>query len=334
MPSLRNKLTFTLGVHGVQGSSGPEATRFSTLASTCEPSSRLGARDLTCLTRLDALGRYEQTIAESWDDVQTVECYLPPLEAGWHNMTIHVAHITKSVIQSPSEGNERDDHTKPLRGPEEGLGRARWLERIARVYNQHPSRTLVTAQGDVIQTLLVVPQVQSLSTQVSGMLGRQELVITGSGFSPADPDTGSCAKNRVKLAGIPCLLTFCTATELRCMVSPRTAAAGSAVPLPSTFGLRRISYRSDSQTAANVVTNDTFTSGGLYSDGVQRSEVFDGVFVAPRTAWYTFSVLARSRCDLTVGRTGGPTLTAACPSNYNPSYDFLGFNHISGSVRH
>jgi hypothetical protein len=251
-------------------------------------------------------------------------------------MSIHVAHFIKSVIKSPNEGNARDEHTQPLRGPEEGLGGAMWKPSRFRHPNSYPAQMLVTARGDTINTMLVVPQVQSLSTQVSGILGRQVLVISGSGFASPDGVTGSCAKNAVTLAGTPCAVSFCNTSQLRCTIAPmRAPTATPTMPFESTFGLRRTTFSSDTQSVANMITQDTYTSGGLYSTAMQRSELFEAVFVAPQTAWYTFSVLARSRCELAIGEShnfSGPMRTATCPSNYNPSYDFLGFDHLMGTV--
>lgn len=181
--------------------------------------------------------RYEQTISQSWDSLVEVQCYLPPLEAGWHNMSIHVAHFTKSVIQSPSEGNVRDMHTQPLRGPTEGLGSAMWNGAVGRRAWYHPERTLVSVVGDTVHTMLVVPQMQSMSTQISGVLGRHELVIRGSGFAPSN---GTCAKNTVMLSGVPCAVTSCTPSEIKCSIGPMSADSHiSTAPFPSTFGLHR-----------------------------------------------------------------------------------------------
>ena len=152
-------------------------------------------------------------------------------------MSIHVAHFTKSVIKSPSEGNERDSHTEPLRDMSEGLGNVMWNPTITRDYYDWPSRTLVSARGHDIHTMLVVPQIQSLSSHRSGMLGRQELVIVGSGFAASN---GSCAKNTVTLSGVACFVTFCNASQLRCTVGPMNSTGYiDSQPFPSTFGMTR-----------------------------------------------------------------------------------------------
>lgn len=112
-----------------------------------------------------------------------------------------------------------------------------WRDRSAYRYYHNPERTLVSAIGDAVHTVLVVPQIQSISTQTSGILGRQELVITGSGFAASD---GTCKQNVVSLSGVPCAVTSCSASEIRCGVGPQSMAGYVAsAPFPSTFGLYR-----------------------------------------------------------------------------------------------
>ena len=61
------------------------------------------------------LSLYEQQLTESWDEFVELVCYLPVMEAGAQNFTVHITSQTKSVIESPG-----DTVTVPFRGREEG----------------------------------------------------------------------------------------------------------------------------------------------------------------------------------------------------------------------
>ena len=69
------------------------------------------------------------------------------------------------------------------------------------------------------------------------------------GFAGSSTAHG-CGKNRVRLAGVECLVTECSAAELRCTVGTRfdpdylgaDPETGVHPPYPSTFGLRRRLY--------------------------------------------------------------------------------------------
>lgn len=63
--------------------------------------------------------------------------------------------------------------------------------------------------------LLIVPQLQGFSTQVSGKLGRHTLEIVGSGFAYK---RGGCKSNAVMVGGVKCEVTSCTASSLFCTV--------------------------------------------------------------------------------------------------------------------
>ena len=122
---------------------------------------------------------------------------------------MHINHLAKGVIKGDSD----DVGTKPFRNANHGLGDARFDE------------SLMHAQGSDANTLLIVPQVESLSTQASGINGRHTLTIRGSGF-----DSGAdCVGNKVELAGVPCQIISCSATELKCIVG----AVDSTKPSPA-----------------------------------------------------------------------------------------------------
>ena len=98
---------------------------------------------------------YEQEVARSWAEDVDVTCYLPELKAGRYNYSVLVNHLAPGVISN----GEDEPGTKMFRGSDDGLGHARFGE------------GLVTARGADAKMFLVVPQVERLSTQVSGKLG-------------------------------------------------------------------------------------------------------------------------------------------------------------------
>ena len=259
------------------------------------------------------LDLYEQVVAETREEDLDLQCYLPILEAGAHNFTVRVKHYTESVIQSPG-----DTHTLPFRGRDEGLGNAMIAQdkpwSIAQAWNV--GHDLVIAAGAEVYTVLVVPQIASISTQKSGLLGRQTVVIRGSGFSPASGTKG-CSGNVVKLAGVGCAVTSCTHNELHCIVGRASAAgAETAAPFASTFGLRQVTYASLSMPPMFPTTSgrqsDAAFTGAVVSSLFEkaagigmlvRSEHLMGVFVAPLSAWYSFYVASAENCQLQIGLT-------------------------------
>jgi plastocyanin len=281
------------------------------------------------------LDLYEQVVAKTREEDLDLQCYLPILEAGRHNFTVQVKHYTESVIQSPG-----DTHTLPFRDHDEGLGRALLSEKhawsIADTWNH--GYDLVRAVGSEVYSVHVVPQIASISTQRSGLLGRQTMVIRGSGFSPAS-DARGCTGNVIKLAGVECAVTSCTHNELHCIVG-RAAGAGAetAAPFTSTTGLRRVTY--DSATSPPDVPAGPFRSDSTFAQGLVssvytvqnaigyrvRSEHLLGFFVAPASAWYSFYVASADACELKVGKTNtisGDTVSATC--SRDPRYDY--FSH-------
>jgi len=291
-----------------------------------------GARKVGTPLLQFGLDLYEQVVAEDWDERTTIQCYLPALEAGWKNISVHVAHQTKSVIQSPG-----DTHTLPFRGRNEGLGNAQAFSKISREYDQ-PSEDLVTVHGgSSISQVLVVPQLQSLSTSASGLLGRQTLEIQGSGFAPRSEEHG-CSSNVVRLAGVRCPVTECNSSRLLCTVAPRDSTGfEGAGPFQSGFGLVRTMHSSDSFSASSITSQETFTSGGLLATTSARADQIRGVFIAPQTAWYSFQVTGRRRCSLSVHADADDSsaeLTSATCRN-SPSddryYDYIAPNYLSGS---
>ena len=281
------------------------------------------------------LDLYEQVVAETRDEELDLQCYLPILEAGRHNFTVQVKHYTESVIQSPG-----DTHTLPFRDHDEGLGRAILFENKAWTISSTWShgRDLVRAAGSEVYTVHVVPQIASISTQRSGLLGRQTMVIRGSGFSPASGKEG-CTNNVIRLAGVECAVTSCTHDELHCIVG-RAAGAGAetAAPFTSTFGLRRVSY--DAATRPADVPAGAFRTDGTFAEGMLssvftlqaaigarvRSEHLLGFFVAPVSAWYSFYVASADACELKIGQTNdisGDGVAATC--SRDSRYDY--FSH-------
>ena len=259
------------------------------------------------------LDLYEQVVAETREEDLDLQCYLPILEAGAHNFTVRVKHYTESVIQSPG-----DTHTLPFRERNEGLGYAMIAQdkpwSIDQTWNV--GHDLVSAAGAEVYTVLVVPQIASISTQQSGLLGRQTVVIRGSGFSPASGAKG-CSGNVVKLAGVGCAVTSCTHNELHC-IAGRASAAGAetAAPFASTFGLRQVTYSSRSKPPNFPTTllrqSDAAFTGAMVSSIYEKeaaiglpvqSEHLIGVFVAPLSAWYSFYVASADSCQLQIGMT-------------------------------
>ena len=144
---------------------------------------------------------YEQEIAKSWTEDLDVTCYLPELEAGRYNYSVMVNHLAPGVIVSDDD----EAGTKMFKGPDDGLGYARFSE------------SHVTARGHDAKLFLLLPQTADLSTQKSGRLGGHLLTIEGSGFDKA----ADCADNDVRLSGVKCRVLSCTGTELMWCVTAR-----------------------------------------------------------------------------------------------------------------
>jgi len=243
----------------------------------CEGMKRRGAPKLS-------FGRdYEQQIAEQWDEDGDVTCYLPELEAGRYNYSVEVNHLAPGVI-----AGEDDPGTKLFRTSEHGLGAARFNE------------GLVRAEIGNAHTLLVVPQIESFSTQVSGSHGQHTLVITGSGFSAGD----GCASNTVVISGVECPITSCTPAEIQCTVqaAPNPATPAANPPHAGSFGLARTT-----KAGGIVVSKDTYHNH-LAGDFALQNEAYgsnaqtlDGYFVAPYTAYYTFMAKGNGGCSLKLG---------------------------------
>ena len=82
---------------------------------------------------------------------------------------------------------------------------------------------------DVIYQTVIFPQITLVTPSVSGLLGGQTVLITGSGFN------ANCANTVVSLGVANCTVTSCTSTTISCIVE--AAAAPAQAPFASTTGL-------------------------------------------------------------------------------------------------
>lgn len=278
-------------------------------------------------------------IADSWDADSNAECDLPELVAGRYNFSVVVGHrVPLELAELADSGVDDSVVTEPFsesaairanygRGldSDDGLGAARFEEALPK------------AAGSEVYTLLVVPQVGSLSTAVSGSLGRHTLIVGGSGFD-ASP---GCGHNLVALSGVDCEVVECSATELRCVVGAAPRPTTSAMPHPGTFGLRLsvygppsnlydtvfrsqrwwgyntlVYFGSPGPAMTSAFTNDLVgdphlmlnerptelqPGSGAHLPWIHRVE---GYFVAPYTAWYTFMARGGGRYGRCVLRLG------------------------------
>lgn len=275
------------------------------------------------------LDLYEQVVAEHREEELDLTCYLPVVEAGFKNFTVHVRHFTQGVIQSPG-----DTHSLPFRGMDNGLGYAMHTADEMKSINSYyvAGQDMVRARGSHVYSVVILPQIQSLSTQRSGSLGRQRLVIRGSGFAASNPKRG-CTANVVQLGGVSCAVTFCSANELHCIVGDSSSSDRvTDRPFPSTIGLHRIGYSSSSAPPTNTIKSSfTFAESMLSSTAELttklgtsvRSELFTGFFVAPMTAWYSFYVASSDNCDIAVSKTDnilGAGVSASCSRDNRVDY--------------
>ena len=158
---------------------------------------------------------------------------------------------------------------------------------------------MIRVNGERAHLLTVKPVVKSLSSFESGVLGGQELELTGTGFHA---DEGKdCSANQVTLANIPCKVTQCTRTSIRCTVGERNATSSS--PHAGTSGLVAMRWKGTAASLDNWDATATYgmpdegpfhTMGGTRGRGAfdtstaNNREEQNGYFVAPHTAKYSF----------------------------------------------
>ena len=104
------------------------------------------------------------------------------------------------MCAGPNEAG-RYNVTLRVHDPALGYGQARYSDDIKQV----------DTNGRIYH-FTHVPKIESLSFSSSGLVGQQELVITGDGFA------WNRENNTVLLAGVPCTVTSSSTTELRCKV--------------------------------------------------------------------------------------------------------------------
>ncbi len=82
--------------------------------------------------------------------------------------------------------------------------------------------------GAIYQTI-IFPQITSVTPAISGLLGGQTVLITGSGFN------STCANTVVSFGVANCTVISCTSTTISCVAG--SAVAPATAPFPSTTGL-------------------------------------------------------------------------------------------------
>jgi len=184
----------------------------------------------------------------------------------------------------------------------------------------------------------VYPSVQSVSQHASGVLGGEELVVRGTGFSP------TASENEVRVAGVACPVTFASRNELRCKVPAAgagavTAEAGANQTAPALqlraagTGLRMdilYSYSGDRAPDKQMV----FTSGLHEFRDYWRDyyrHVVHGVFVPPMTTNYTFFALSDDLFELEMSTSGDPAQLERVV--YNPGYTWFSYQRSSSESR-
>ena len=184
----------------------------------------------------------------------------------------------------------------------EGWGAARFSRRATRVVPDGSSTTYHYVSS---------PFITSLSYNAAGVLGGDELVIRGTGFSTAAGD------NVVTAAGVLCAVTYASRTELRCAPGPSGAngtqtRAVAGAPVPGGRGLSRRVWLATSGGAWNgfAAVKETTSELELQAPGgfAHRSRLdsyaqeLRGFFVPPFTANFSFYLRADDTAALYLSR--------------------------------
>jgi hypothetical protein len=188
------------------------------------------------------------------------------------------------------------------------------------VYNR---RLMQVAPDGSIYHFTQFPHISGLSFSRSGLIGGQELVVSGTGFSWT---TGS---NVVTVAGAPCLVISSSNTEIRCRlgsVVTSTPPQAVGVSYPAGAGLLHRVYLGKIQYDIAEITNmvpatSQVNTWGLqgFLDNTQDYYTQDnmGFFVPPVTANYSFYTRADDFVSVWLSRDSSPanaTQIAVTPS--------------------
>jgi hypothetical protein len=206
-----------------------------------------------------------------------VKCRLGgQIEAGRYNMTMRVADLTY------------------------GYGQA--------IFNRRAQQ--VAPDGTPFH-FTQVPHVNGVSVGASGLVGGQEVTISGSSFA------WNAASNQVWLAGVPCNVTSSTNEEIKCKVGPAAASspasAVSGVSFPGGRGLVHRLWLATTQMTGEITAPpaQTFVNQhGLFgyfdNDYDYYTQEATGFFVPPVTANYTFYTRADDLCNVWLSTTDSP----------------------------
>lgn len=231
-----------------------------------------------------------RTVLSSVWQTGSLSCDLSTeLEAGHYNYTVHVSPHWSSWNFGNGDAMFSERDSSPV------------------------TRDLVSTAHDDSNTghvLTLVPRIASLSTQISGALGGDTLVIQGHGFS------ANCDSNEVTVAGVLCTITSCSNTQIECTTGNSSSALTSSSPqIPGTAGVRRKQWNEgvsdlDFETSVSEYTNpdviDTALDGwyGVYARGSNYAQEHSALFVAPYTTNYSFWVLGDDRAQLDINPAG------------------------------
>ena len=154
----------------------------------------------------------------------------------------------------------------------------------------------------------IVPVIFGLNYNTGYVTGGQNLSINGFGFM-----SGNIS---VTVAGLPCIVSFFTNTQINCQVSPSSNISNTNGTFIGSNGIRRTMYNGTNQntvnfnnmkisnpsnlTISNLLTLQLETS---LSSGYYYGSVLQGWFVPPESTNYRFYMACDDMCILKLGNT-------------------------------